>query len=86
MKVDDSLYTTLTTHVTANCGPLVNKASPAESALVTILQKDCGTAKKTERMPYQSCFEGDTPEDNPACIPTADVAAIQSWIASGAPM
>lgn len=83
MKLDDTLYTTLTTHMTMNCGMLVNKASPADSALVKLLKGSCNG---TERMPFGTCFDGDTPEDNAGCVPTADVNAIQAWIAAGAPM
>jgi len=86
MGMESSLYTTLTTHVTKNCGMLVNKASPADSALVKILQKSCGTAPNiTDRMPLGMCADGETPEESAGCVPTADVAKIQAWIASGAP-
>jgi hypothetical protein len=85
LKPESSLYATLTTHVTMNCGKLVNLTSPADSALVKILQGSCGTTKKTDRMPYMTCFEGDTSDDNPSCIPAVDIAAIQAWIAKGAP-
>jgi len=86
LKPEDTLYATLTSHVTKNCGKLVNTASPADSALVKILQQSCGTPPNTtQRMPYGACFDGDTPEDNSACIPLADVATIQAWIAKGAP-
>jgi len=87
LKPVETMYSTLKTHVTKNCGPLVNTASPADSALVKILKGSCGTAPNTtDRMPYQTCFDGDTFEDNPACIPNADIDTIQAWITSGAPM
>lgn len=82
---DATLFSTLSGHTTANCGKVINTASPADSALVKLLQGDCGTTKKTDRMPYQKCFDGDSPTDNEACVPTATVAAIQAWIAKGAP-
>src|SRR6478609_7513917 len=85
LKPVETMYATLTTHMTKNCGPVVNTANPAASALVKILQGSCGTAPNTtERMPYQSCFDGDTFEDNPSCISNADIATIQAWIAAGA--
>ena len=85
LKPVETMYSTLTTHVTANCGKLVNTTSPADSALVKILQGSCGTAPNiTERMPYQTCSDGDTPEESAGCVPTADVATIQAWIAKGA--
>jgi hypothetical protein len=34
LKLDDQLYTTLTTHQTKTCGPLLKPGSPQESALV----------------------------------------------------
>ena len=82
---DPKLYETLTTHVTANCGKLVDTASPADSALIKVLQGDCGTAPNiTSRMPYGKCFPGDG-ADIEACVAPAKVAAIQAWIAKGAP-
>jgi hypothetical protein len=86
LKPLDMLYTKLMAHTTKNCGKLVNTASPADSALVKILQKSCGTpGNMTDRMPYQTCNDGETFEDNPSCIPETDIAAIQAWIAKGAP-
>ncbi|HYP76045.1 MAG TPA: hypothetical protein VER12_08825 [Polyangiaceae bacterium] len=82
---DAKLYATLTTHVTMNCGMLVNKANPAASALVKVLQGDCGTPPNvTPRMPFQTCFDGDTDPESP-CIQPDKIAAIQAWIAKGAP-
>lgn len=76
---DAKLYTTLLTHMTATCGAMVNKANPAESAIVKLLKGPCNG---TDRMPYQMCFEGDT--DYP-CVTPDNIAAIQAWIANGAP-
>ncbi|HEX2670026.1 MAG TPA: hypothetical protein VHM25_04085 [Polyangiaceae bacterium] len=85
MKADDTLYASLTSHTTANCGPVINKASPADSALVKVLKGDCGTPPNTTpRMPLGTCFDGDTDPESP-CIQPATIAAIQAWIAKGAP-
>jgi hypothetical protein len=78
---DAKLYATLTTHVTQNCGKLVNVASPADSALVKVLKASCNG---TPRMPFQTCQDGDTDPDSP-CIQPDKIAAIQAWIAKGAP-
>jgi len=89
MKLDDTLYTTLTTHTTKNCGKLVNPTSPAESALVKLLKGSCGTPPNvTDRMPFGgSCLEGDmeTDPDATTCVVPAKIDAIQAWIAKGAP-
>jgi len=83
MELNDKLYTTLTTHVTQNCGKLVNTATPADSALVKVLLGDCGTAPNiTPRMPEDKCFQGDTDMD--LCVSTPKIEAIKSWIAMGA--
>lgn len=76
---DAKLYMTLLTHMTATCGAMVNKANPAESAIVKLLKGPCNG---TDRMPFQMCFEGDT--DYP-CVSPDNIAAIQAWIAKGAP-
>ena len=87
LKLDDSLYTTLTTHTTKTCGKVVNLTSPAESALVKLMQGSCGTPPNvTERMPFGgSCVDGDTDPDSTVCVPPAKIAAVQAWIAKGAP-
>jgi len=83
MPINDALYMTLMNHMTLNCGKLVNTESPADSALVKVLKADCGTAPNiTSRMPFGMCFEGDT--DYP-CVSAENIAAIQAWIAKGAP-
>jgi hypothetical protein len=76
--LDDKLYTTLTTHVTKTCGPVVKPGSPQDSALVKLLKGPCG---ETERMPYNKCVE-DTDE---GCVRPEYIAAIEQWIAKGAP-
>jgi len=88
MPIDDKLYGKLTAHTTVNCGKLINTASPADSALVKVLQGDCGPmprtkANTTPRMPWDRCFDGDV--DSEFCVAPAKVAAIQAWIAKGAP-
>ena len=75
------LYGKLTTHVTKTCGKLINTASPADSAIIKLLKADCNG---TMRMPYQSCWDGD-PQDQAPCVSSANLAALQAWIASGAP-
>ena len=83
---DPNLYTLVTTHVTANCGKLVNTANPADSALLKVLKGDCGTAPNiTKRMPYGKCFEGDNAAETESCVSPAKVAAILAWITKGAP-
>jgi len=86
MKLDDTLYTTLTTYTTQFCGKLVNTTTPAESALLKVLKGDCGTPPNmvTPRMPYGICFDGDTDPESP-CIQPDKIAGIQAWIAKGAP-
>jgi hypothetical protein len=82
---DPMLYEIVTTHVTKNCGKLVNVANPADSALVKVLLGSCGVAPNiTARMPFQACWD-ETPQTEYPCIPPATVAAIQTWIANGAP-
>jgi hypothetical protein len=78
LVLDDKLYTTLTTHVTKTCGPVVKPGSPQDSALVKLLKGPCG---ETERMPYNKCVE-DTDE---GCVRPEYIAAIEQWIANGAP-
>jgi hypothetical protein len=85
MPINDALYTTMMNHTTLNCGKLLNTANAADSALVKVLKGDCGTAPNTTpRMPLGICFDGDTDPDSP-CIQPDKIAAIQAWIAKGAP-
>jgi len=78
LKVDDELYATLTGHTTETCGPLIKAGSPQDSALVKLLKGPCNG---TDRMPLGKCFaDGDE-----GCVPPAYVAAIEQWIANGAP-
>jgi hypothetical protein len=78
LKVDDKLYTTLTTHMTKNCGPVVKQGSPQDSALVKLLKGPCG---ETDRMPYGKCNQ----DGDEGCISPEIIAAIEKWIANGAP-
>jgi hypothetical protein len=78
LKLDDALYTTLTTYSTKNCGPLVKVGSPQESALIKLLKGPCG---ETERMPYGKCFQ----DGDEGCVSPEIIAALEQWIMSGAP-
>jgi len=78
LVLDDKLYTTLTTHVTKTCGPVVKPGSPQDSALVKLLKGPCG---ETERMPYNKCVE----DADEGCVRPEYIAAIEQWIAKGAP-
>lgn len=74
---DDQLYTMVTTYMTEDCGPAINKANPPESALVKLLKGACGD---TIRMPYGKCNE----DGDEGCVPPATINAIEQWIAAGA--
>lgn len=76
---DDQLYGTLLSHRSASCGnlPLVSPGDPAGSALVKILREPCGP---TPRMPLGCVDDGDG-----ACVPPEFIAAVEQWIANGAP-
>jgi hypothetical protein len=77
LKVDDKLYTTLTTHMTDGCGILVKPGSPQESALIKLLKGPCGDI---ERMPSGKCFvDGDE-----GCVSPEKIAALEEWITQGA--
>lgn len=78
LTVDANLYTTLTTHVTKNCGVVVKPGSPQDSALVKLLKGPCGG---TDRMPYGKCVE----DGDEGCVSPENIAAIEQWIANGAP-
>jgi hypothetical protein len=78
LTVDDKLYTTLTTHMTKHCGPVVKPGSPQDSALVKLLKGPCG---ETDRMPYGKCNQ----DGDEGCISPEIIAAIEKWIANGAP-
>ena len=79
LRVDDQLYTRLTSRISVNCGniPVVNPGNPQGSALVKILQGPCGI---TPRMPMGCNNDGDA-----LCVPPDYIAAIEQWIAMGAP-
>jgi hypothetical protein len=78
LTVNDNLYTILTTHMTEHCGLVVKPGFPQESALVRLLKGPCGD---TDRMPYGKCFE----DGDEGCIAPERIAAIEKWIANGAP-
>jgi hypothetical protein len=81
LQNDNNLYTNVTTHISALCGniPVVNPGKPDASALIMVLQTGCGDPNDggIPRMPYEC--SGD------CCIPDAYIAALQQWIANGAP-
>jgi hypothetical protein len=78
LKLDDKLYGTLTSHMTKHCGPVLTPGDPQGSALVKLLKGPCNG---TDRMPYGKCFaDGDE-----GCIGPEYIAAIEKWIANGAP-
>jgi hypothetical protein len=64
--------------VTEHCGVVVKPGFPQESAIVRLLKGPCG---ETDRMPFGKCFaDGDE-----GCIAPDYIAAIEKWIANGAP-
>lgn len=79
LRLDDELHARLTTRVSEHCGnlPVVNPGKPAESALVAILKGPCGP---TPRMPLGCVADADG-----TCLPPEYIAAIERWIADGAP-
>lgn len=79
LRMDDQLYTRMTSHISRNCGevPVVNPGDPQRSALVKILKGPCGP---TPRMPL-GCVDG----ADSGCVPEAYIAAIEHWIEAGAP-
>ena len=79
LRVDDQLYMRLTSRISTNCGnlPVVNPGKPQESAIVKILKGPC---TPTPRMPL-GCVE----DQDSTCIPADYIAAIEQWIAVGAP-
>jgi hypothetical protein len=80
LAIDDRLYTTLTTHVSVNCGniPVVTPGDVTRSALAKILRGPCG---ETPRMP-RDCM--DDPLFN-TCVYPEYLDAIDLWISMGAP-
>ncbi|WP_437324758.1 hypothetical protein [Sorangium sp. So ce381] len=78
---DNTLYTTLTTHISEACGdiPLVTPGEPEQSALVKILKGPCGDIA---RMP-NGCVGVPGPEYT--CLLQEYIDAIEQWVANGAP-
>jgi hypothetical protein len=78
LALDDGLYSRLTTYMSVNCGniPVVTPGDPSRSALVKLLKGPCGM---TPRMP-NGCTEQDG-----NCLPADYIAAIEQWVANGAP-
>jgi hypothetical protein len=81
MIINDQLYTTLLNHQTKKCGPTLTPGNPAQSAIVKLLKDDCNG---TVRMPMGKCYTGDG-DENEFCVPSATIAALEQWIANGAP-
>ena len=69
----------MTSLISHNCGelPIVSPGKPQDSALVKILKGPCG---QTPRMPL-----GCVGADDGGCVPDEFIAAIEQWIAAGAP-
>jgi hypothetical protein len=78
LKLDDKLYATLTSHVTEHCGPVIKPGSPQDSAIIKLLKGPCG---ETDRMPFGKCFQ----DGDEGCISPDNIAALEKWIANGAP-
>jgi len=80
LQLTDQLYTNLTTRISESCGniPVVTPFEPEQSALVKILKGPCG---EVGRMPF-GCVEN---EFEDSCLPDIYIAAIEQWVADGAP-
>ncbi|WP_437493993.1 hypothetical protein WME75_21615 [Sorangium sp. So ce1014] len=76
LMIKEELHTTITSHISKNCGPLVNVGNPQESAIIKVLKGPCGG---TPRMPLECINDGDA-----ACVPPDYIEAITQWIADGA--
>jgi len=76
---DAALYTSLTGHVSVDCGniPVVTPGDPSKSALVKVLNGPCSA--KVPQMP-----NGCTPADG-NCLEPEYIAAVTTWVANGAP-
>jgi hypothetical protein len=79
LRVDDQLHMRLRSRISKACGniPVVNPGKPQESALIKILKGPCGA---TQRMPL-GCVD----DQDATCVPPDYLAAIERWIAAGAP-
>ncbi|WP_437302951.1 hypothetical protein [Sorangium sp. So ce388] len=76
LQVDGELHARLTSHITEDCGPLVDTSNPQESALIKVLKGPCGS---TPRMPLECINDGDA-----KCVPADYIEAMTQWIADGA--
>ncbi|WP_437587570.1 hypothetical protein [Sorangium sp. So ce1000] len=76
LMIDGELHMRVGSHITKNCGALVNPDNPEESALIKILEGSCGA---TPRMPLECVNDGDS-----KCIPPEYIQALAQWIADGA--
>lgn len=79
LRVDAELHGRITARVSEACGgiPVVNPGNPAQSALIQLLKGPCGS---TPRMPIGCVADGDG-----SCVPPDYIAALEQWIADGAP-
>lgn len=78
LKLDDGLYARMMNYNTQKCGPLITPGDPEKSALVILLKRECnGTA----RMPFGDCWDDGGSE----CLSDDKIAAIEAWVAAGAP-
>jgi hypothetical protein len=78
LEVNDKLYQRLTSYTTRTCGKLLDTTNASQSALVKLLRGRCNGVN---RMPFGVCVE----DGDPSCIAPEYIAAIQDWIARGAP-
>lgn len=80
LRLNEDLYTNLTTSASIECDnlPIVDPGNAEGSALIRLLKGPCG---ETPRMPA-GCFENEF-ENN--CVPDDYIAAIEQWVADGAP-
>jgi hypothetical protein len=77
----EQMYRSITTTIAKDCGnvPIVTPGKPKQSALLTALRGPCSCS--IPRMP-RAC---DSDPNNNLCLPADYIAAIEQWIASGAP-
>jgi hypothetical protein len=79
LRLDDDLYEDLTTTISTECDnlPIVDPGNPEGSALIRLLRGPCGA---TGQMPA-----GCIPGEGGGCLRDAEFAAVEQWIADGAP-
>jgi hypothetical protein len=79
LTIDDELMMNLLNTTSEACGnvPVVDPGNPEGSALVMLLKGPCG---ELERMP-RNCNNA----EDCNCVPDNYIAAVEQWIAMGAP-